>query len=172
MLAAADFEALKGSVSASIDWLVAAAEESEQSDPGQLERYRRVGAKSAGALHLVWESAGAQGSEFWGDLAKGLDGRLMENPGNLRARFVEALRGAELVRFKRCPICKQFFYALRALTDSATDSKACSPPCNDALRVRRWRDRQAQHEYNRKLKLSGIKPLRTRGESRCMSHPR
>ena len=28
----------------------------------------------------MWESAGAQGSEFWGDLAKGLDGRLMENP--------------------------------------------------------------------------------------------
>jgi hypothetical protein len=157
-LAASDFEALQRSVQKSLDWLEAAAEDL-RTDPGQLERFRRIEAKSAGTLHLVWESAGAQGGEFWGDLAKGLDGRLMENPGNLRARFVEALRGAELVRFKRCPICKQFFYALRALTDSATDSKACSPPCNDALRARRWRDRQAQHEYNRKLKLSGIKPL-------------
>jgi hypothetical protein len=145
-LTPAFFEPLQRSVLASLDRLVSTAE-MLRTDPGWLGRYRRVGAKSAGSLHIAWESAGAQGGEFWGDLAIGLDGHLIHNPGNLRALFVDALRGAELARFKRCPICKQFFYALRAKTESGTDTKACSKVCNNRLGVRRWRE----DEYRRTL---------------------
>jgi hypothetical protein len=152
------FEPVQQSVRESFNRFAAYTEERRTEDPDLLERYRAAGAKKVPAPHIVWK---AEGGEFWGDFSQTLDGYLMENPDNPRALFLEALRGAELARFKRCPICKQFFYALRAKTDSATDSKACSLACNDALRVRRWRDNQAHHEYNRKLKLSGIKPLRT-----------
>jgi hypothetical protein len=51
--------------------------------------------------------------------------------------FVEALRGAETDRVRRCPekTCRKFFYATRK------DKKACSFRCNNARRMRVLRSR-------------------------------
>src|SRR5262245_2989807 len=85
------FEPVQRSVQTSFERIVVFAEVLRTKDPGLLQRYRSGGAKQAGTLHLAWE---AEGGEFWGDLALDLDGRLIDNPSNLRALFIEALRHA------------------------------------------------------------------------------
>jgi hypothetical protein len=70
--------------------------------------------------------------------------------------FLDALAGAEAGRLRRCPICERIFYALR-LTQ-----RACSKRCNQNRRVRQWRNKQSEYEYNRKLRSSGLKPRGTK----------
>ena len=66
--------------------------------------------------------------------------------------FLDALEGVEGMRVRGCPICSQFFYAVRK------DQKACSKRCNASRRVRDWRANRAQHEYRRKLRSAGLLP--------------
>jgi hypothetical protein len=157
-----NIEPLQRSVRATFERLVIFAEVLRVKDPTLLERYRHVGAAHAATFHVVWELAGA---DFWGDLALGLDGRLTDNPSNLRGLFVEALRETEVQRFKRCPICEQFFYAVRAdrresvsRGDKSFATKTCSKRCRGTLRVRNWREKQSTYELNRKFKSAGVRP--------------
>lgn len=88
------------------------------------------------------------------------EGRFYFSPDPLVGGFLEAAKGAEISRFRRCPICEGVFYALRAKAESKTDTKACSKQCNDALRARTWRLNQAKYQYARKLRSSGLKQKR------------
>jgi hypothetical protein len=68
--------------------------------------------------------------------------------------FLDALARAEPGRLRCCPICKKIFYALRRT------QKTCSKPCNQNRRVREWRVKQSEYEYNRKLRPAGAEPVR------------
>lgn len=59
-------------------------------------------------------------------------------------------------RFRACPICSRLFVPRRV------DQSCCSKPCAGVARIRRHRAKQAQYEYNRKLKSAGLKPARER----------
>jgi hypothetical protein len=147
------FEPLERSVRASLERIILLAEVMRTHDPDWIERYRRAGVVSPPVhVSLVWK---AEDGGFWGDLAVGFDGRLTDNPGNLRALFIDALRGAELLRFNRCPGCARFFYRTR---NDRYGGLGCSKPCNNALRQSRWRSKQEFYEQTRKYKLAGVRP--------------
>jgi hypothetical protein len=57
-------------------------------------------------------------------------------------------------RFRGCAICSRLFLPRRH------DQKCCSKGCAGVLRIRRHRAKQAEYEYNRKLKSAGVKPAR------------
>jgi predicted nucleic acid-binding Zn ribbon protein len=128
------FLPLQKNVRASFDRLVVHADVLRTNDPGMLERFRNLSIKKAGTIHLAWQ---AEDNDFWGDLGFDHEGMIIDNPMNPRAWFISALRGAELVRFRRCPVCEHVFYAIRS------DQGACSKACNGTLRVRRWREIEA-----------------------------
>ncbi len=50
---------------------------------------------------------------------------------------VQALKGIELVRIRKCMICENFFWATRK------DKKCCTKKCNGVWRTRRWRESYA-----------------------------
>jgi hypothetical protein len=127
-----DFELVQQSVRGGFEQLTVVAERRRTKEPTRHERYARTGLPHAGTIHLPWT---ADQSEFWGDLIIGLDDRLAPNPSDLRGRFARALEGAELDRFRRCPICEHFFYRVR--TDTRGDG--CSADCNNTLRQQRFR---------------------------------
>jgi hypothetical protein len=85
----------------------------------------------------------------WANRAE--NGRIYFQPEPLRWAFMKALEGAETCRFRRCPICDKFFYALRI------QQQACSQRCNATRRVRAWREKQHQYEYARYRKLESGK---------------
>jgi len=64
--------------------------------------------------------------------------------------FLDALESVEAMRVRKCPVCTNFFYAVRK------DQKSCSKRCNAVRRVRSWRANQARHEYKRKFKKAGF----------------
>ncbi len=72
-------------------------------------------------------------------------------------RFRSALRDAEVERIKHCEVqdCSKFFYAVRQ------GQKACSKRCNLKRRVKKWRQKQAKYEYNRKLTIARVKGERS-----------
>lgn len=84
-----------------------------------------------------------------------------------RDNFLPAIRLVELERIRRCPICRKFFFALRAKTKSDTDtsSKACSRKCNQVRRVREWRAKQSTYLQNRKFRSYGLEPERKKAVS-------
>ncbi len=57
-------------------------------------------------------------------------------------------------RLRVCAVCSRLFLPRRQ------DQKGCSRSCAGLIRVRRHREKQAQYEYNRKLKSAGLKPAR------------
>ncbi len=65
-----------------------------------------------------------------------------------------ALRGLDSLR--PCEVCQRTFFRSRKT------QKCCSKTCAGTLRVRRHRAKQAQYEYNRKLKSAGVKPAKER----------
>jgi hypothetical protein len=85
------------------------------------------------------------------------DGRGVLWPDPYR-QFLDDMNGFELFRIRRCPVCSMLYFAARR------DKGACSPRCLNVHRVRKFRspDKQAQYEFNRKLKLAGVKPRRER----------
>lgn len=91
------------------------------------------------------------------------DGVFVTRVVNPLEAFCDALKGAEAVRVRRCSICGHIFYA-RRLTQ-----KACSRGCNATRRVRAWRAKQRDYEYNRKLKSADVKK---RGAERAARLPR
>lgn len=80
------------------------------------------------------------------------DGRVAVNTSDAYRDFMAALDGAEAARIRSCPICRNFFFALRA------NQKACSKSCNQTRRVREWRSKQAPYEQTRKFKRAGVRP--------------
>ncbi len=87
--------------------------------------------------------------------------RLHFEPDPLMRDFFKAAEGAEISRFRKCPICGALFYALRAArpergADAGT--KACSKRCANAFRVRKHREKQEKYELNRKFKRAGVRP--------------
>jgi hypothetical protein len=76
--------------------------------------------------------------------------------------FLPAIKGVEVARIRRCPVCRKIFFAMRHKAGSKYGSKACSRQCNQTLRVRRHRAKQADYEYGRKLKLAGLRPEKER----------
>jgi hypothetical protein len=68
-------------------------------------------------------------------------------------QFLDDLQRIDLHRIRRCPVCpNRLFYAVRR------DQGACSPQCMGVNRIRRFREKQSDYEYNRKLKSAGLKP--------------
>jgi hypothetical protein len=57
--------------------------------------------------------------------------------------WLEALIGVQADRLRECEICRRIFWA------EDTRSRACPTRCNNALRQRKWRERQYQYEANR-----------------------
>jgi predicted nucleic acid-binding Zn ribbon protein len=150
-LSASVFEPLQRNVQASLERLVIRANLLERDKSQMRKRFPGARVEHTGTVNLVWEGMGDE--TWWGDFAFDTEGRLAENPLNPRAWFIAALRGAELMRFKRCPVCDQFFYAIR------TDQKACSRVCNGNLRVRRWRSNQVEYERRRNFGVPGKRAL-------------
>jgi hypothetical protein len=68
--------------------------------------------------------------------------------------FLPVIKGVEIERIRRCPICGKIFFALRTKTKGGKDtsSKACSRKCNQLRRVREWRANQTVYLLNRKLR--------------------
>jgi hypothetical protein len=58
--------------------------------------------------------------------------------------FLLALGTAESRKIRRCPVCDKFFYAQR------TDQLACSRPCANVERQRKFRRSRPQYEKNRR----------------------
>jgi hypothetical protein len=80
-------------------------------------------------------------------------GRLAEREDLFHGKFVSAaLAGIEISRLMRCEVCQAFMYAVRR------GQEACSKRCNDVRRVRRWRQKQARYEQNRKFRSAGVSP--------------
>jgi hypothetical protein len=75
-----------------------------------------------------------------------------------RDYFLPALEGVEIERIRRCPVCGQFFFAVRWDRNGKYGSKACSKKCNQVRRMRDWRASQSVYEQNRKFKLAGVRP--------------
>jgi hypothetical protein len=75
-----------------------------------------------------------------------------------RDYFLPAIQGLEIERIRRCPVCGQFFFALRWDRDGKYGTKACSKKCNQVRRMRDWRASQSAYEQNRKFKLAGVRP--------------
>jgi hypothetical protein len=120
--------AYQRSVRASFERLVDAADKSRVRDP------RLRGAiVIPGTVHLVWRPGGG---ELLGDLAVNADCRLTGNVLSPRAWFIAALQGAELLRFKRCLVCSNFYYMVRTGLDT------CCANCGNVLRVRRFREEE------------------------------
>lgn len=96
-------------------------------------------------LNVESLDAGTAGIEIRG-------GRIATWLVNPLADFLVAVENAEASRLRNCPICGHVFYA-RRLTQ-----EACSQRCNATRRVRAWRAKHGDdYEYNRKLKLAGVK---------------
>jgi hypothetical protein len=81
----------------------------------------------------------------------------VEKRNNLATNYAELFHALgtmlrEWRRFRRCEICPKLFLPRRR------DQKCCSKLCAGLLRMRRYRAKQAEYEYNRKLKSAGVKP--------------
>jgi hypothetical protein len=73
--------------------------------------------------------------------------RLISADGTLKVEispFLKMLEGIETWRIRRCPICKQFFWAGRQ------DKSACREECSRVLRQRNLRARQKQNRAYKK----------------------
>jgi hypothetical protein len=79
------------------------------------------------------------------------DGILQTNSESLYEDFCAVLAGTEVWRFRKCEICPAIFFAVRS------DQETCSRRCNAVRGMRKWRAKQGEYEYNRKLKLAGVK---------------
>jgi hypothetical protein len=146
--------ALQASVRASLEHVLACRERLRE-DSRWAERYKRVaretGLKTGPVFDLAaWDTGPLHLDN--GELVVNGRGVIAQNPHSVRAFFVSALVGAEIDRFGRCPICNRFYYGKRR------DQRTCSRGCANALRARRWRDRQEDYEYRRKLRRAGVKP--------------
>ena len=87
------------------------------------------------------------------------EGRLRERNDVFHGKFLrEALPRLKITRLARCEVCRRFMYAVRE------GQKTCSKRCNAVRRVRAWRARQGEYEYNRKLKSAGVKKKRSIGK--------
>lgn len=62
--------------------------------------------------------------------------------------FLVALLSNDPTRVRRCPICRQIFYAWRQ------DKGACSPRCCDAFSSLKYRNAAKRHEYERNRKIN------------------
>jgi hypothetical protein len=100
-------------------------------------------------IYRLYENPATSRSEIWMH-----HGVVITKSVDPFAEFLRALEGSDISRVRQCPICNHFFWALRK------DQKACSKKCNAVRRVRDWRANQEQHEYNRKLRGSGLLPQR------------
>jgi hypothetical protein len=66
------------------------------------------------------------------------------------SRFLQVVKGDDTAqRMSRCEICQRFFFKIRI------DKPACSSPCANALRVRKWRKNKDKYEYARYRRLEG-----------------
>lgn len=101
------------------------------------------------AFQVCWQVAqGYSGdiSSTWlahSDLRNSLridsDGLIKENSSRLHSFFV----GVEASRIRLCKACKNLYWAVR-LHRSHGGSSGCSPRCNNALRVDKWRKKHAK----------------------------
>jgi hypothetical protein len=133
----------------------------------EMRRFHALVRAVASALRGLVAAASPHTLEAVGD-APLMISRLYENPATSRSEiwmrhgvvnthwidpfreFLDVLDGTDVTRVCQCPICNQFFLALRK------DQKACSKRCNAVRRVRHWRKNQKQHEYKRKLRSAGL----------------
>lgn len=78
---------------------------------------------------------------------RGVRGLRVDEQGVIRISIdplMEALKGVEAARIRRCAICKRFFWAGRIT------QKCCSKQCANNYRVRRFRDKTEEEKLNYK----------------------
>jgi hypothetical protein len=137
---------------------------------GYIAQYAECAGKSENPLtpllELDYEKMRLKPPRLWVELRG--DGRTETRFDYQVLDFQIALKGAEWRRIRRCPQCARdamdtagvrhsqkgrFFYAMRAVGQSAKDtsSKTCSPKCATALRTKRWREKSSEYHNNRKI---------------------
>lgn len=82
------------------------------------------------------------------------DGTITMRMGSL-GLFESALRRVDANRIGACR-CGKYFYAVRQ------EQTSCSTTCAHTERTRRWREKQPEYEYNRKLKKAGVEQIPNR----------
>jgi hypothetical protein len=66
--------------------------------------------------------------------------------------FLDALRGTEAWRIRKCPVCQKFFYASRAKSPRFKSYPiGCPGNCSTALRMRRSRAKWPEYHQQRKI---------------------
>lgn len=121
-------EALKGSLAKSFESLCRSAQWVQEVLRAQEERKAprwpgRDGLPiDAGEWTLGEMGKVALREEFRFDF---VTGRLQPNLTNLRDAFRQALLDTELLRFRRCPECSRFFYAVRSDQEKTCGSENC-----------------------------------------------
>lgn len=72
------------------------------------------------------------------------DAGLIHQVSDIADMVISILAGKSAARIRRCPVCSQVFIALRR------DQSACAGKCTGAYNTRRWRERRATYENNRR----------------------
>jgi len=106
-----------------------------------IRSYRMVDPE--GMFELTQKIRGTLDSVVSETRPKGID-RFEPTPFSM---FISTLEEADLSKIRRCPVCSKYFYAQRK------DQIACSRPCSNTERQRRFRINRPVYEKNRKRNL-------------------
>lgn len=74
------------------------------------------------------------------------EGKVLFEDNREWTRFREAIRGVEIRRLRRCPVCRRIYYAVR-------DNKGACDLHLDVARVRRHRDPESRRKYEKTRKI-------------------